>query len=145
MDSTEPSQFSIEVWSYSFTCIWRYSLPNVVSEYSNDRTFNISSRTLFPISSVKQLSVWCLQHWEGPRPCCCTLTFRTHICLKHWGVLLNVERGYCSIIGQWIVYFLGGWQPQYTLALTYGYRCNVHVLCKITVQIRCLYVARFSR
>jgi len=45
INTTDPSQFEFQVWSSSFTCFWRYSLPNVVSKYSNDHTFDFHFRT----------------------------------------------------------------------------------------------------
>ena len=78
-----PLQFEFQVWCSSFTCFRRYSLLNVVSERSNDQTFDIYFQTAFPVSSVKQLLIRFLQHWEAPRLCCCTLTSHNRTCLKH--------------------------------------------------------------
>ena len=104
--------------------------------------------TLFPVSSVKQLSVRFLQHCEAPWFCCCIPAFRNCSCLKHWGVLLNVHlwsEVTISITGQWIVHILAVDAPRYLLALGYGYSLNVWVLSSVTEQVRCLYVAWFSR
>ena len=54
----------------------------VVSKRSSEQTFDINFRIAFSVSSVKQLSLRFLKHWEAPRPCCCSLTSRNRTCLK---------------------------------------------------------------
>ena len=84
IDTTDPLQFEFHVWRSSFTCLGRYSLPNVqCPNVAVIRHLTSIFGLRSPVSSVRQLSIRFLQHWEVPRPCCCTLTSRNRTCLKH--------------------------------------------------------------
>ena len=145
IDTTDPSHSESQVRSSSIAWFWSYSLPKVILNISKIGQSYVLLDSV-PVSSVKQLSVTFLQHWEAPRPCCCTPTFRSCNCLEHWGALLSVKQGH-SIYDRTVdfVFFFAIVALKYLLAWRYGYQWIVQVLSRTTVQVRCLYVVAFQR